>query len=133
MKIRHHQAFTFLEVLIAVGILGLVLTALLSFFVQVIELNTISRSISLAASHAEYVLEDVRSSSGVLISQIDSGLWDLDTDGEFAAKGLSRLDNEVIDVSHDGATPLTITVTISWQATNGRQEQLTFLTIDSGV
>lgn len=133
MKIQKSIGFTFIEVLVAVGILGLILTSLLGFFAQSIELNATSQESTLAVSHAQYVLEEIRSSSGVIINQIDAGVWDLGTDAAFTSRDLTRLNNEIIDVSHDGAVPPTVSVLITWQRRNGRQEQLTFTTIDSGV
>jgi type II secretory pathway pseudopilin PulG len=128
-----NRAFTFVEILVSIGVLALTLTALIAFFAQSLELNAISQDKTLAASHAQYVLEDIRSSSGVINTQIDAGVWDIDTNDEFAVLGLQRMDNEVIDVAHDASTPPELTVTITWQLKNGRQEQITFYTIDSGV
>jgi type II secretory pathway pseudopilin PulG len=132
-KLRGSSGLTFVEIIVTVAILSFALTTLLKFFVDSMNLNALSRDVTLAVSHAQYVLEDIRSSSGVIKDQIDSGVWDLDTDGEFNGRSLLRIKNETIDVSHDGATPLTITTVITWQMDNGRQEQLTFVTVDAGV
>jgi prepilin-type N-terminal cleavage/methylation domain-containing protein len=130
---KYLRGFTFVEVLVTIALLGGSVGALLTCFVQSIELNNISRDMSLAVSHVQYVLEDIRSSSGVLVSQIDAGVWNYDTDTKFANKGLTRLNNETIQVTYTGAGALTITVILGWQMNNGRWQNLTFQTIDAGV
>lgn len=131
--LKRRKGFTFVEVLVTVGLLGGSVGALLTFFVQTIELNNVSRDMSLAVSHVQYVLEEIRSSSGVIVSQIDNGVWNYDTDTEFSDRELTRLNNETIQVQYAGAGALTITVTLAWQMNNGRWQNLVFQTIDSGV
>jgi prepilin-type N-terminal cleavage/methylation domain-containing protein len=130
---RTSKGFTFPELLVTIAILGGSVGALLTFFVQSIELNNISRDMSLAVSHVQYVLEDIRSSSGVIVTQIDNGVWNYDTDPEFSDKGLTRLQNETVQVQYTGTDALTITVTLGWQMNNGRWQNLIFQTIDAGV
>jgi len=130
---KKHKGFTFAEVLVTVALLGGSVGALLTCFVEVIELNNISRDMSLAVSHVQYVLEDIRSSSGVIVTQIDNGVWNYDTDTEFSDKGLTRLKNETIQVQYAGTGALTITVVMGWQMNNGRWQTVTFQTIDAGV
>ena len=132
-KLNGSKGLTFVELIVTVAIFGFTLTTLLKFFVDSMNLNALSRDMTLAVSHAQYVLEDIRSSSGVITSQIDNGEWDLDTDGEFTSRELLRIESETIDVSHDSASPLTITVVITWREKNTRQQQLTFATADAGV
>ena len=130
---RRVRGFTFAELLVTVALLGGAVGAMLTFFVQSIELNNLSRDMSLAVSHVQYVLEEIRSSSGVIVTQIDNGVWNYDTDAEFSDKGLTRLPNETIQVQYSGTGALTITVNLGWQMHNGRWQTLTFQTIDSGV
>lgn len=125
--------FSLVEMMFGVGILGFILAGLLSFLVEFSTLNKLSRDLTFVTSHAQYVLEDIRSSSGVIINQIDAGEWDLNTDAEYAAAGLQRLSGEVVDVSHNNASPLTITVNITWNQENGRATSQTFYTIDAGI
>jgi prepilin-type N-terminal cleavage/methylation domain-containing protein len=132
-KLRGSKGVTFVELIVTVAILGSALVILLKFFVDSMNLNALSRDVTLAVSHAQYVLEDIRSSSGVIKDQIDSGVWNLNTDVKFTNSGLLRIYNEAINVSDDSGTPLTITVVITWQEDSGRQEQLTFVTVDAGV
>ncbi len=128
------KGVTFIELLVAVAVLGFVLTALVRFFMEMMVFNTLSRDTTLAVSHAEYILEDIRSSSGVLTTQIDNHEWDWSTDEAFTSRGLMRIKNEVIDVSYDATqTPPPITVSVTWDTDNGRQTAITFLTLDSGV
>lgn len=127
------MGFTFVEVLVTIAILGGAVGALLTFFVQSLELNNTDRDISLAISHAQYVLEDIRSSSGVIVTQIDNGIWNYDTDTEFSDRGLTRLQNETVQVQYTGTAPLTISVALNWQMNNGRLQNMTFQTIDAGI
>lgn len=130
---RYGHGLTLAELIVTVGILGGVVAALLAFFVQSMALNNVNRDMSLAVSHIQYVLEDIRSSSGVLVTQINNAVWDYDTDAEFSDRGLTRLKDETIQVQHDNADPLTITVKLDWQLNNGRWQELLFQTIDAGI
>jgi type II secretory pathway pseudopilin PulG len=132
-KLSGSRGLTFVELIVTVAILGFALTTLLKFFVDSMNLNALSRDVTLAVSHAQYVLEDIRSSSGVIKDQINNSVWNLSNDSQFNTLGLLRIKNETITTTQDNGTPITITVVISWQEDSGRQEQLTFLTADAGV
>jgi prepilin-type N-terminal cleavage/methylation domain-containing protein len=127
------KGFTLVEVLVTVAILGGTVGALLTFFVQSMELNNVSRDMSVGVSHAQYVLEEIRSSSGVIVNQIDAGAWNCNTDEAFSSRELLRLNNETIQVTYAGTDVLTITVALAWQMNNGRWQNLTFQTIDTGI
>lgn len=134
MMIHTEKGFSFVEVLVSVGILGLIVTALIGFFPHTMELNDVSQDTTIAVSHVQYILEDIRASSGVIKTQIDANVWDLNTDAHFTSKDLTRLNNETIDTSYDPVkTPAEVTVVVSWDMRNGRHETFTFTTIDSGV
>jgi len=132
-KFSGSRGLTFVEIIVTVAILGFTLTALLKFFVDAMNLNALSRDVTLAVSHAQYVLEDIRSSSGVIKDQINNGVWNLSNDSQFNNQALLRIKNETITTTQDNGTPIIITVVISWQEDSGRQEQLTFVTADAGV
>jgi len=128
------RGFTLVELLVSVGILVFVLMAVLGLFVEMLHLNNMSREMTLATSHAQHILEDIRSSSGVIINQIDNYEWDFDTDEKFAQKGLLRIKNEIIEVNYDDTqTPMPLTVSVTWEAQNSREYSLTFVTMDTGV
>lgn len=128
------KGLTFVELLMAVGVMGFILTAMVRFFMEMMVLNTLSRDTTLAVSHAEYILEDIRSSSGVLTTQIDNHEWDWDNDAAFSSRCLMRIRNETIDVSYDPTqTPPPITVSVNWDMDNGRHTGLAFVTLDTGV
>ncbi|MEI6437354.1 MAG: hypothetical protein WCO69_01235 [Candidatus Omnitrophota bacterium] len=128
-----NKGVSFPEVLIAVGILGFALTGLLNGMVTTINLNRVTRNTSLALTHAEYVLESIRSTPYMSItSDINTGRWTM-KEKEIKDEGLVPLINESITTAYSGSGPLTVTVVVKWEDTGGRKRNIELTTIEAGL
>lgn len=103
------KAFTLIEALFAMTILALGVIALLALFGNVIFLNTANRNLTVATTHAEYILEATRNKN---FSTIQNQAWD---SAAIAALGLTPLDTESISLTKTGTDPLDVIATVSWQ------------------
>jgi Tfp pilus assembly protein PilV len=125
--------FTLAEVVVSVGILGFILTGLLAFFINAVALNEASRNLTVAVSHAQYVLEDIKSSSfATLSSSITEGFWNWDVP-KVTARKLTPLKNEVVTTTVSGKELLTVTVTVTWQEAATRARSITLSTLVGGT
>jgi len=123
------KGLTLMEVLMAAVFLIVVLSGIIRLFASCMFLNEDNRNSTVAVTHAQYILEEVRSTAFATIQgMISGGLWDLDTAGLSAAPyNWTTLTNEAVDTS---VTPvgntLEVTVDVSWQDRRGavRNEQL---------
>ena len=121
---------TLAELLIAAGILVFALCGLLVLFVSCSFMNEANRNLTLAVSHAQYIMEEIKDAyfSEIKI-RIDDGDWDLSA-ADIATKGLSALSNESIDTSYaSDDNPLEITVDVQWQDRRQRQRQTELRTL----
>jgi len=120
----HTQGVTLVELMIATTILVFALCALLNFYVSCLFLDDSTRNLTLAMSHAQYIMEEIKNSdfSG-LEFDITSGSWDWD-ETDISSKNLVLLNSESIDTSiFQSGTPLGVTVKVNWQDQNGRDRQ----------
>lgn len=114
------------EVMLAGAILAFVLSGLMMLFIGSAFLNEANRNLSLATSHAQFVMEDIKNTDfGDIKTKIDNGDWDWNAQA-VAARGLSALDSETIDTSVTGTNPLDIAVSVRWieRRTRNRSAQL---------
>ncbi|MFA5411585.1 MAG: prepilin-type N-terminal cleavage/methylation domain-containing protein [Candidatus Omnitrophota bacterium] len=114
-----HKGFTLAELLFASAILALVLTGILALFTNCIFLNETNRNLSIATSHAQYALEEIKSAEfSAIAGTYDGACWDSQT---IAAKGLVALsDDERICISAPQGEPLKVEVTVEWSGRNQR-------------
>jgi prepilin-type N-terminal cleavage/methylation domain-containing protein len=132
MKIN--KGFSLVEVIVAAGILGFALSSLLMFFTNSVALNENARNMTVAMTHAEFVLEEVRNTPyATAITQIDAYNWTWSTPSGIYAKGLSPLNNEMITTTRSNTLPPEVTVTVNWQDAHQRSRSLAFGTIIGGV
>ena len=122
-----------MEVLLTVGILAFCLCGLLALFINCLFLNEANRNLTVAITHAQHVMEEIRDSDFTnLGSTITSGSWDWNEAG-IASRNLVALSDESIDTDiFRNANPLGIRVTVSWSDQRGRdrQEELQTLITD---
>ncbi len=136
MHFSRVKGITLVEVLIAVGILGVTLSGVLLVFVRCSLINQGSRSLTVAATHAQFVVEDIRSADfDSLPAKIAQGMWDWDS-ADIEAKEITPLNNEIINTECKGcAEPpeeedlLHIIVTVSWQNLDQRDRDFTLETL----
>jgi len=119
------KALTLAELLLAAAILAFVLSGLLLVFINCIILNESSRNLTVAVSHAELALEEIKNQD---FSSIASSTWDNST---IVSKGLIPLNSEslVITVTGTGMNPKNINVTLTWKDRAVRDRSVTLETL----
>lgn len=124
------KAFSLLEVVFAVVILGVAISALIAVFFSSSVVTSNSRQLTNALSHAQYVMEEIRAYNGQdLESKINSGDWDWQGT-DITARGLTSLPQEAIDTQVSLLNDLyTINVTVTWQDRQGRGRQVNLTTL----
>ena len=118
----YQEGLTLTELLLAVAILAFVLCGLLVLFVNCMFLNEASRNLTVAITHAQYVMEDIKNTYfSEIKTMIDNGYWDWDST-DFASRGLIALNNELIDTNRGSGSDLfEVIVNVQWE--DGRQRQ----------
>ena len=132
MQWRFKKGFTLPELLLAVAILAFVITSILLLFINCALLNEANRNLSIASSHAQFVMEDIRGSASTsfatLKSSIDAGNWDWNTTA-INSRGLTALSNEAIDTQSSGTEPVDVVVTITWKDRSGKNRSAAIETL----
>lgn len=138
---RSIAGFTLLELLLALGILAVVLTGLLAFFVNLLFLNEGNRNLTTAITHAQFIMEEIREAATTDFLNLENRInpptseWNLSTDAEFSARNLTRLNSETIVTSFVAnpppppRNPLEVVVTVFWRDRGLRDRQLELRTL----
>ncbi len=117
------KSMTIAEVLLAAIFLAVVLSGILMLFVNCMLLNEANRNSTVAITHAQYVMEEIRSTSFTSIQAIaNNGTWDLNAI-ELAASpyNLAVLNVEIIDTTVTSVgNLLDVAIDISWEDRRGR-------------
>ena len=117
------SGFTLSELLLAAAILVFVLAGLLALFANCLILNETNRNLTVATSHAQYIMEEIKDAAELdfaqLESRINNGDWDLNASQIQAAPyNLTALSNETIDtnVTQQDNDPdlLIVSVIVQW-------------------
>lgn len=117
---KSFAAFTLSELLLAAAILVFVLSGLLALFLNCLILNEANRNLTMATSHAQYIMEKIKDAADTdftqLESRINNGDWDLNTSQIQAAPyNLTALSNESINTNvTQGGNPLGISLIVQW-------------------
>jgi Tfp pilus assembly protein PilE len=125
------KGLTLIEVLIAAAVLIVSCSLVFLLFTNCIILNESNRNLTLAVSHAQYILEEIKNTNFSSIkTSIDGGTWDW-TIATLSGHELTALTNEEITTSEAGTDPdlLNITVTVNWQDRGGRNRTITMQTL----
>jgi len=122
-SLKNTNAFTLVEVLISIFILTIGMMGILLFIVKTSSAIQLSKDLTLATIHADYIFEEMHSRTS--LSNITSETWDVNS----LDASLDTLENEVISVSYvDSASdPLNITVGVSWTDAS-RNYNINFIT-----
>ena len=129
---KSSSGLSLVELLVSVMILGYAISAVLITHIDNMALTQAARNMSKAASHEEFVLEDIRNTSfSTVETKITNGDWNWDT-ATITANGLTALKNESITTSFSGTNPLTITVTVTWTDAKGRSRTQSMSTLITG-
>ena len=112
-----HSAFTLSEVLLAASILVVALCIILLEFITCAVMNQANRNTTRAATHIQYVLEDIMDTPFANVAtNITAGNWDLNAT-RITDMGLTALNGEAIDTtftSSGAGTLLDISVNAVW-------------------
>ncbi|MDD5085356.1 MAG: hypothetical protein PHE61_04850 [Candidatus Omnitrophica bacterium] len=122
--------FTLIEAVIAIGVVGFILLAIVGLVLQNILLTDFARMETIALSHANAVLEEMRTRSYTSLNSITSQDW-----GTWAANnGYNTLEQETVNVAYGGSTnPLEIDATVRWQLkTRSQYVRLSTVMTDRG-
>ncbi len=122
------KSFTLSELLLAVAILGLVFSSILLVFVSSLILNESSRNLTVALTHAKYVMEDIKNSNFGTIEDNGDTQWDWDSSA-ISDEGLSSLKNETIDVQVSGTDVLDVMVVVNWEEFKSRSRSINLETL----
>ncbi|MDP8264715.1 MAG: prepilin-type N-terminal cleavage/methylation domain-containing protein [Candidatus Aceula lacicola] len=116
---RNQKGVTLPELLLATLILALALSSIVLLFVRCSNLNEANRNLTLSATHAQYIMEEMQNTTfSNLQALIASGHWNWTTI-DITSKGFSPLNNETTTVQASGTTPLTATATVNWNDRTG--------------
>ena len=119
------------ELIVSAAIMAYSISAVLLAFFSNYALNETSRNLTIATSHIDYVLEDIRNTTfGSISTGIGSGSWDWNS-SSVTSHGLTAINNESIDTSVSGTTLLTVTVTASWRDLQQRNQSKSVQTLIS--
>ena len=127
---------TLAEMMIAASVLLLMCAMMYLLFANCIILNQLNRERTLAMTHAEYVLEEIKNESFTNLESRINGIspwtaeWDWNT-ATIGTEGLSALNNEAIDTNEVGADPdlLDIVVNVSWTNRRGITQTVSLETL----
>ncbi|MCX5680811.1 MAG: hypothetical protein NT079_00725 [Candidatus Omnitrophica bacterium] len=118
------RGLTLPELILAAAILAFTLSGLVALFVNCSVLNEASRNLSVATSHADFIMETIKNTAFASIkTSINAGTWTLGNPATI--NGLPALRNESITTTWIGTRPLEVTVTIAWKDKTNRNR--TFL------
>lgn len=109
-KLKSKSGITLIEVMVSMFILTFAILGALSYFTTAAAATQLAGEMTIATSHAEHILEDMRARS--TLADITSADW-----GAYVTdNNLDTLDNESITVTFAdaGADPLNITVAVNW-------------------
>lgn len=118
-----NNGLTLVEVLMAVFVLGVGILSTLLFFSQSMIVTDLAGDITVASSHAEYLMEEMKSRKSLL--NITGTNWD-----DWAkAQGLKTLPEETYNVTFDNESddPLDVEAVVSWKR-NSRMNQVSLVT-----
>jgi Tfp pilus assembly protein PilW len=114
------SGFTLSELLLAAAILVFVLAGLLALFLNCMVLNEANRNLTVATTHAQYIMEEIKDAAETdftqLESRINNGDWDLNAiQIQAAPYNLTVLSNESIDTNVTvSGNPLGVSVIVRW-------------------
>ncbi len=125
------KSLTLSEVMIATIFITVALSGILLLFINCMLLNQANRNSTVAITHAQYIMEEVRGTDFASIQGlVEGGQWDLDS-GELGAApyNLAVLDNEAVDTTVTVVgNMLEVSVAVSWQDRLGRNRSEQLLT-----
>jgi prepilin-type N-terminal cleavage/methylation domain-containing protein len=129
---KNPQAFSLIELLVVAAIVSYSISAILATFTSSVALNEMSRNLTTATVHAEYILENIKDTTFANIpTDITNGVWNWNT-ASVTSNGLIALNSEAISVQYTGTNPLKVTVSVAWNDLRGRSRSQSLQTLITG-
>jgi len=123
------KGLTLPELLLATAILAVTLSLILLSYISCVFLNQTNRERTKAISHAQFVMEEIKTTTfDDISSYINNGDFDWNT-ATIETRGLDALNNETIDTSVNGAGLLDINIIISWTGSRQIDRQVSLQTL----
>ena len=139
MNIAYSKGLTLAELLLAAAILAFVLCGIIALFVNCSFLNEESHNLTIAVTHAQYIMEEIRGEEDLddIKTMIDSqsftqlsGLIQEDISVCcFNPPWVDSVSSCLASCLNDGADPLGVYVSVAWQNRRGRSRQIEFQTL----
>jgi len=128
------KGFTMLELLLAAAILGFALTGMLALYTNCIFLNQSNRLLIIASSHAQYLMEGLKSQTSIvdLRAKIDSGYADLKPSMELSNENLTACCCDTSNncyVTCPTQDPQRVCVTDTWKERGTRDRSVSLQTL----
>ena len=120
-----------MEILLEAVFLVFTISAVLMLFANCIFLNISNRALTIATSHAQRVMEEIRGTNfSTVEANINNGNWDWDSN-TIEGKGFFALPAEAIDTNKLGASSdlLNVLITVSWQGYRQRSKSVSLETL----
>lgn len=115
-----------IEVLLTAAFLVFTISAILMLFANCIFLNASNRALTIATSHAQRVMEEIRNANfSAIETNINNGNWDWDI-STIEGKGLVALPGEAIDTNKigSGSDLLNVVVRVRWEGRGQRDKEV---------
>jgi hypothetical protein len=120
------RGLTLTELLLAAVILAFTLAGILLLFINCMFLNEASRNLTIAVTHGQFALEEVKNTA---FGAISSATWD---EAIISSKGLTPLNTESISIGVGLiADPKDVTATVTWKDRGVRDRSLVLTTLIS--
>ncbi len=123
------KSFALMELMLAALFLTIIFLSLITSFIACLLLNESNRNLSIATTHAQYIMEEIKDSVST-VNGFDNlrvtvpTQWNWSESGDFTSRGLSYLSGENINVTFSdavsGGVPnstsqlLDVRVTVNW-------------------
>ena len=121
------KGLTLAEVLLGMVILTFALVAILALFANCIILNESNRNLTIALSHGQFVMEEIKNTN---FDNIPGGDWDWLTPTEITNNSpLAPLTKEVVTATITGTDLLNVVVKVEWDDRGGRTRDISLQTL----
>lgn len=127
------KAFTLIEVLLASALLVFTLPVILMLFANCIFLNASNRALTIATSHAQGVMEEIKDTKfSAIETNINNGSWNWNISNNIEGRVLTVLPGETIDtyfIGSGSSVLLNVRTTVEWKERGQRSRSISLETL----